>query len=103
MPSSHSSLRPPEPWEPKEWGCRAVPLSGSVQGAGLSYLEWKVRVAGDRGPWWDPEPSQCAPTVHLQALRSQVQRLHGEDSPHGVRDAGAGMRVPPGLLLLLRV
>ena len=45
----------------------------------------------------------CPSSVHPQALRGQVQRLHGEDRPHRVRDAGTGVRVPPGLLLLLRV
>lgn len=39
----------------------------------------------------------------LQAVRCQVQRLHGEDRPDGVRDARPGVRVPPELFLLLRV
>lgn len=32
-----------------------------------------------------------------------MQRLHGEDRADGVRDARAGVRVPPELLLLLRL
>lgn len=32
-----------------------------------------------------------------------MQRVHGEDRPHGVRDARPGVRLPPQLLLLLRV
>lgn len=43
------------------------------------------------------------PFLCPQALRCQVQRLHGEDRPHRVRDACAGVRVPLGVLLLLRV
>lgn len=32
-----------------------------------------------------------------------MQRLLGEDRPHGVCDARSGVRLPPKLLLLLRV
>lgn len=32
-----------------------------------------------------------------------MQRLLGENRPHGVRDARPGVRLPPELLLLLRV
>lgn len=32
-----------------------------------------------------------------------MQRLHGEDRPHRVCDARSGVRLPPELLLLLRV
>lgn len=32
-----------------------------------------------------------------------MQWLHGENRPHGVRDACSGVRLPPELLLLLRV
>lgn len=46
--------------------------------------------------------SDCAASS-LQAVRCQVQRLHGEDRADGVRDARAGVRVPPELLLLLRL
>lgn len=44
-------------------------------------------MAGERGALWagpsgrDPEPSQYAPFFPPQALRSQVQWLHGEDRP----------------------
>lgn len=38
-----------------------------------------------------------------QAVRNKVQRLHGEDRPDGVCHARPGVRLPPQLLLLLRV
>lgn len=38
-----------------------------------------------------------------QALCNEVQRLHGEDRPDRVCDARPGVRLPPELLLLLRV
>lgn len=39
----------------------------------------------------------------LQVVCDQVQRLHGENRPHRVCDARPGVRLPPKLLLLLRV
>lgn len=39
----------------------------------------------------------------LQVVCHQMQRLHGENRAHGVCDARAGVRLPPELLLLLRV
>lgn len=47
-------------------------------------------------------PLDCAASP-LQAVRCQVQRLHGEDRPDWVRDASPGVCLPPELLLLLRV
>lgn len=41
--------------------------------------------------------------ISLQVVRNQVQWLHGENRPHGVCDACPGVRLPPELLLLLRV
>lgn len=39
----------------------------------------------------------------LQVVCDQMQRLHGEDRPDRVCDAGSGVRLSPELLLLLRV
>lgn len=39
----------------------------------------------------------------LQVVCDQMQRLHGENRPHRVCDARPGVRLPPQLLLLLRV
>ena len=105
MPSAHLGVV----GRPASQGV-GLPLSGSVPREGLSRLGQggrggrRKRCSVGRASGRDSRAQPTWPSsVHPQALRGQVQRLHGEDRPHRVCDAGAGVRVPPGLLLLLRV
>lgn len=58
------------------------------------YLIWKMLLSKMTNPHI---------LLPRQVIRYEMQRLPGEDRAHRVCDARPGERLPPGLLLLLRV